>query len=768
MAKISLTEQFLSKDNFLKAYRRISLKNSSGGIDQVSVADFGKNLDKNIQRLQKQILEGSYIPQPVSAIRIPKFNEQNEWRELGLPTVADKVVQAALLQIVEPLAEKIFFDTSYGYRSGKGHYKAIRRVEHNLRYEHKNWSGHRDIDNFFDTLDHNLLIKQFSDIVKGESVLIELVALWCRMGLVEKNGKWRNVEAGVRQGHIISPLLANLYLHSLDKFVSGINVKWVRYADDYLIQGNSKEEIEDADARIIDFLNKSLSLRVNNIPNPISNIENGFAFLGVYFCREKRSIAQHKLEKMHKKINWALSDKNSKPFEAVMQNINHMVDGWRRYYGFLDPTEQFSKIQHELESSFIAFAAKKIKKGLWDNKLPENRPFPLLITDNNPHAGFKKMRELWHEALKTNNTFKIEGIKKVVDKKISRRRRKYWREQAQSTDLVITTPGCFIGKRGERVIVRKNQQITTEMPAIRLTGLTVGARGVSLSGDVIELCIEKDIYIHFVDELGRVIAIVAPPTGNSGEISLLQATERNTERGLYLAKMFVIGKVKNQFALLKYYHKYRINRENGFGTCLRERQLQMEYLIREIKNLASFTTPETFRQQLMGLEGAFATHYWATIKNLFHNGITFNGRMREGARDIVNSALNYGYGILYSRVLNALIKSGLNPVSGFLHSFQHGKPVLVYDLIEEFRAEVVDRGIFTLLRRGEKLFQEDDGMLTPESRKKIARAVIRRLSSETYYYSRRFILEDVIREQALSIKKHLTGIHDYRPYLSRW
>ncbi|MEK6651431.1 MAG: CRISPR-associated endonuclease Cas1 [Nitrospirota bacterium] len=768
MTHQSLSDRFLSKDNFLRAFRRVSIKNSRGGIDKVSVEDFGKNLDKNILLLQKQLKEGAYIPHPVSSIHIPKFNDQNEWRELGLPTVADKIVQAALLQAVEPVAEKIFLDTSYGYRPGKGHYKAIRRVEHNLRYEHKKWAGHRDIDNFFDTLDHGLLLKQFSDIVKGESLLIELVALWCRMGLVEKNGRWRNVEAGVRQGHIISPLLANLYLHPLDKFASGMSIKWLRYADDYLIQGDSKEEIENAAAQIIDFLKNELSLAVNNNANPVNSIEDGFVFLGIHFCGEKRSIAQQKIAKIQRKIDWLFSDKNNKPLESVIRSITEMSEGWRRYYGFLDPTEQFSKIQGNLESSFVAFVTKKIKHGLWCSKLPENLQFPLLITENNPRAGFNKMKELWHEALKANNKCNIETIKKAIDNKVSTRRRKYRREQAQSTDLVITTPGCFIGKRGERVIVRKNQQITTEMPAIRLTGLTVGARGVSLSGDVIELCMEKDIYIHFVDELGRVIAVIAPPTGNSGEISLLQATERNTKKGLHLAKMFVLGKVKNQFALLKYYHKYRINRENGFGTCFREGQIQMERLIREIKNLASLITPETLRQQLMGLEGAFAVHYWAIVKKLFQNGVAFDGRKREGARDIVNSALNYGYGILYSRVLNALIKSGLNPVSGFLHSFQQGKPVLVYDLIEEFRAEVVDRGIFTIFRRGEKLFQSDDGMLTPESRKKIARAVVRRLSSETYYTGRKFVVEDVIREQALNIKKHLNGMCDYRPYLSRW
>lgn len=114
-----LLEQFLSKSNFLVAFRRISSKGSAGGVDGVTVEAFGSRLDRNIQRLQEEIRARRYLPQAASVIHIPKFNEENEWRELGLATVADKVVQAALLQVVEPLGERIFLDCSYAYRPGK-------------------------------------------------------------------------------------------------------------------------------------------------------------------------------------------------------------------------------------------------------------------------------------------------------------------------------------------------------------------------------------------------------------------------------------------------------------------------------------------------------------------------------------------------------------------------------------------------------------------------------------------------------------------------
>ena len=170
----------------------------------------------------------------------------------------------------------------------------------------------------------------------------------------------------------------------------------------------------------------------------------------------------------------------------------------------------------------------------------------------------------------------------------------------------------------------------------------------------------------------------------------------------------------------------------------------------------------------MGWEGTFGAAYWEIVGHLFRNGVQFSGRVRQGATDLVNAALNYGYGVLYGNCFNAIIRAGLNPMAGFLHSYQAGKPTLVYDLVEEFRAFAVDRGIFTLLNRGEKLVQGEEGLFTAETRKKVAKSVIDRLSSEVLCKGRRFTLHEVIQEQACNIKKHLSKKTQYRPFLGRW
>lgn len=769
MGTSSLFAKFSSEANFNAAFRRVSAKGSVGGIDGISIDLFGKHFSDNIARLREDICSGSYIPCPTKIVAIPKFNDTKEWREICLPIVADKIVQAAMLQVVEPLAERIFRNTSYGYRPGKGHFKAIRRIEHNIRNQKMIWAVRRDIDNFFDSIDHDKLLAAFSDLIGGEIPLMELVALWLRMGLIDKKGRWRNVEAGVRQGHIISPLLANLYLHPLDLFVEKFNVGWVRYADDYLIQGLSREEAEHADSEVLDFLERQCMLCVNDRnEQPISSIDQGFTFLGVYFYGEKRVIAQEKINKIGRKIEWLFSDRNLEPPEKILQHLDRYIQGIRRYYGFLDASEQFVAIDRMIAEKFVTSASKKIKSGQWPKEVPAGLHCSSTVKDEQPSAHVHRLKQLWGEAAKKAFSEQMEMINETTKKKISKVRRRCERESAETGDLSVITPGHFIGKRGERIIVRKEQRIINEVPAIRLAGLTVGMHGVSLSGDVVALCMDKDIPVYFVDSCGRVLAVIRPPGGIPGEVALMQAKEHDTIRGLSLAKMFVLGKVKNQLALLKFYNKYRVERNNGFGSLLAGLMPQMNSIIEQINKLEDYEMPVLYRQKLMGLEGAFAGYYWSNVKQLFHRGVFFDGRKHQDADDLINIALNYGYGVLYSRVLDAVIRAGLNPVSGFLHSFQTGKPVLVFDLIEEFRAIIADRGIFALLRRGEQLVLGQDMHLTIESRKKIANAVISRLSGEVQWYSNRQSIENVIRVQAINIRKHLEGVFNYKPFLWKW
>ncbi len=761
-----LFEKFIEYNNFWTAFQKVVAKNSAGGIDGINIKTYQKRTAQRINSLIRQIRNRTYVPKPVKSFHYPKFNEENEWRELGLPAVSDKIVQTALLQVVEPIAEKIFLDTSYGYRRGKGHYKALRRVEHNLTNGKCSWVVNRDIDKFFDTLNHKRLLNQFSGLVEHDERLVELVALWCRMGIVDKTGKWQNVQAGVRQGQVISPLLANLYLHSLDEFVASHPWAYVRYADNYLIMTQRQTDAETTDQAAMKFLCQDLSLGLNPAENAVTSLETGFDFLGVRFQGNMRSIAPGKIRKIEKKIEWHLSIKNKDSIERVLKKLEQMVQGWLRYYAFLNPIGEFKKIDLLIQKNLQNLATKRISQQKWNKKLPENLILPRMLEHNDVVVCRKALKTLWNKAIQSGDTKK--NLLKTADKKVFRQRQRYRRKHFTRGEVFVLTPGSFIGKQNERIIVRKDRHIIGEIPIIKLKCLTVAIHGVAMSSDVINLCVESGIPIHFVNNFGNICATASPPGGVSSDVAVLQIQKRDLPTGLSLARTFVYGKVKNQFSLLKYYGKYRKKNGKLYGTLLDEKSNYLSDLVRKVKNLPIGDEPERFRQQVMGIEGAFGAEYWYLLKHILKNGINFPGRVRKGAQDIVNSLLNYGYGILYGRALNAVTCAGLNPTGSFLHSYQSGKPTLIYDLVEEFRANVVDKTVFSLLNRGNGFALDNYGMLERTTKQKLTSGILDRLGTNVTFLGRKLIMEEVIRWQAQNIKHHLAGTRQYRPYLSGW
>ena len=307
----------------------------------------------------------------------PKFNEKKEWRHLGLPTVADKIIQTALLTVVEPFAEKLFLNTSYAYRKGKGHYRAIRRVEHNLNAGKRQWVVRQDVDNFFDRLNHDHLISLFSDLVGHEKTLVTLVALWCRSGIVAKGGKWKDVEAGVRQGQVISPLLANLYLHELDVFVKENQWGWVRYADDYVLQCTDESQAREADLMVKDYLSRKLSLQLNENKSPIASLEQGFNFLGIHFKGTTRSISEKKRDNINSRLGALLSPKNRLSVDEVFTRLDQAVKSWQFHYGFLGSGEQFEFMQQKIITLLGQLVQCRIKQGKWPRKPPSHLRLPL-------------------------------------------------------------------------------------------------------------------------------------------------------------------------------------------------------------------------------------------------------------------------------------------------------------------------------------------------------------------------------------------------------
>ena len=337
-------------------------------------------------------------------------------------------------------------------------------------------------------------------------------------------------------------------------------------------------------------------------------------------------------------------------------------------------------------------------------------------------------------------------------------------------DLIVEGKGLFIGKHQGRVCVYREKKVVQEMPLLHLKQIVIIDNGIGISSDVVRLCSEEGIPIHFMTKYGNSLAGLYA-TGLNATILTRRAQllAYTTTTGVLLSKAFVRGKIANQVNLLRYFARSR--KEEQPELC-QEIELILGYLRdaqQDILDLQASHMQE-IREQLLAAEGRAAQRYWHIIRAILPEAIPWPGRETRGAKDLFNSLLNYGYGILYTQVEQAILLAGLDPYAGFLHTDRPGKPSLVLDLIEEFRQCVVDRTIIGLLNRRVPLEQGEDQLLTEETRRKVAEKVLERLDgSAEFYEQKRQALRFILQSQARHLASFLRGDRDqYEPFVAGW
>lgn len=335
-------------------------------------------------------------------------------------------------------------------------------------------------------------------------------------------------------------------------------------------------------------------------------------------------------------------------------------------------------------------------------------------------------------------------------------------------NLIVDAFGCFLGKHSERLVVKQKAQTVQEVPLFDLEQVLIIAGGISLSSDVIRECAERGIPLHFLSFTGNPYAcLISPELTGTVKTRREQLLAFADGRGVTLAKVFVAGKLSNQANLVKYMAKYRKRIDRDLHERVREASLEIERLARDASELAGENVDQ-IRPHLLNIEGRGASMYWQAIKELLLVDVDWPGRETRGAQDLVNSLLNYGYGVLYTQIQQALILAGLDPYAGYLHVDRAGKPSMVLDLIEEFRQTVVDRTVFSLLNRGTDLPMAD-GKLAEQTRKMLAGKVLERLEGQEYHEQRKHKLRTVIQCQARHVATFVRGERSaYVPFVSRW
>ncbi|MEW6618765.1 MAG: CRISPR-associated primase-polymerase type A1 [bacterium] len=315
----SLWHKLISEDNLYSAWLKVAGNMGAGGIDRVSIEDFQLNLHENLEIIKTLLEKQGYNFLPLIRFEIDKPSGGK--RPLGIPAVRDRIVEQALLMVLQPVFDKDFLNCSYAYRPGKSPHKALNRVEQYLK-NGNHWMVDADIDSFFETIDHNLLIKFIEQKISDFRIIELIKRLLTKTGEIE--------DKGISQGAVISPLLANIYLHQFDLKITGYGYRLVRYADDFLILCKSKNEAEEAfnlAARTLE----ELHLRINEAKTKIHNLEDGFIFLGYQFSPKGKSPSPKAVERLKNKIKTEANQLN-----PSKERLRSIICGWRGYFK-LDP-----------------------------------------------------------------------------------------------------------------------------------------------------------------------------------------------------------------------------------------------------------------------------------------------------------------------------------------------------------------------------------------------------------------------------------------------
>ncbi len=336
-------------------------------------------------------------------------------------------------------------------------------------------------------------------------------------------------------------------------------------------------------------------------------------------------------------------------------------------------------------------------------------------------------------------------------------------------ELIVEGRGTFLGKHQGRLRVTRDQKMVEEVALINLKQVLIIDNGVSISSDVVRVCSEEGIPIHFLSSRGQPVAALYS-AGLTGTVltrrAQLLAYENHT--GVALAKAIVAGKLENQANLLRYMAKYRKETEPALYEEMMLIAIEMRDYLHELEQLKGETI-EAMREQVLSVEGRAAQRYWATIARLIPPELEWPGRETRGAQDRFNSALNYGYGILYAQVEQALLLAGLDSYGGFLHADRPGKPSLVLDMIEEFRQAIVDRTVIGLVNKRVAIEQDDDHRLSETTRKKLAEKVLERLESSEMYEKKRQALRFILQSQARHMALFVRGEREqYEPFVAGW
>lgn len=327
---LDLMEEVVSADNMRRALRKVRSNRGSPGIDGMTVDLLESHLRKAWPALKNELLTGEYKPQPIRRVDIPK--PDGGTRMLGIPTVVDRLVQQALLQVLTPIYDPTFSSGSYGFRPGKSAHQALESARQYVAAGY-NWVLDLDLEKFFDRVNHDILMGRIAKRI-GDKRLLRLIRLYLEAGVLSE-GVVLTRDEGTPQGGPLSPLLANILLDDLDKMLETRGHRYVRYADDCNIYVRSERAGQRVMASVTDFLECKLKLKVNRSKSAVAKPQ-ARKFLGqrVLGGKEHTYLGVHPKSVLRAKKKARLITKRNRgvSFDRVLRELGQFTDGWVAYH----------------------------------------------------------------------------------------------------------------------------------------------------------------------------------------------------------------------------------------------------------------------------------------------------------------------------------------------------------------------------------------------------------------------------------------------------
>lgn len=361
----NLFKEILSEDQLRIAYKAVRSNKGSPGIDQVSVEQYGENLESNLRELIAEVKTWKYRPMPVRRVRIPKPGS-NKVRLLGIPCVKDRVLQYSIKMSLEPIYEEKFSDNSYGFRPGRNQRQAVDKAKE-LVNSGKDWIVDIDLERFFDTISHDRLIYLLGQEIKDKR-LLRLIGNTLRSGILDA-GELIASEEGAVQGSPLSPLLSNVVLHELDTELENRGLSFCRFADDSNVFVSSRKAAERVLESITKFIEKKLKLRVNRDKSQVAP-SHKVKFLGMTIACAMMLISKVSMTRAMEKVRELTPRRSHLSLEHQIEKINRWYVGWSSYYSMTETPSQLKSVEAHMRRRLRAQLIRNQKRRRHlDNKL---------------------------------------------------------------------------------------------------------------------------------------------------------------------------------------------------------------------------------------------------------------------------------------------------------------------------------------------------------------------------------------------------------------